>query len=104
MLLLKKKKQAPESVIKKAETGHRDISGRKINTGDKVSVIYYNNLYEAIVTRASYASVFYKITAGPERQYWNYRTSKWIKTSMRGREARTMTSERKLRIIKERKV
>lgn len=104
MLLLKKKKQAPETIITVAETGHLDITGRKIKTGDKVSVIYYNNLYEAIVTRHSYASIFFKITNGPDRQWWNYRTNKWTKHSMKGTEARTMTSQRKLRVIKERKV
>jgi len=100
MLLLKKKKQTPESIIKKEKTGHLDIKGRKINTGDKVSVIYYGNLYEAIVTRHSYASVFYKIIDGPDRMYFHYGKSKWVTSSMKGTHARTMTSQRKLRVIK----
>jgi hypothetical protein len=104
MLLLKKKKQDPKSKIKKEQTGHIDITGRKIKTGDKVSVIYYNNLYEAIVTRHTYASIFFKITNGPDQRYWNYHSNKWTTHSLKGLEARTMTSERKLRIIKERKI
>jgi hypothetical protein len=80
-------------------TGHLDIKGKKIYAGDKVSVIYYNNLYEAIVTRHSAASVFYKITAGTNIGYWDYATRSYKSYSVVGSEARTMTSERKLRIL-----
>lgn len=100
MLLLKKKEQTPESIIKKEQTGHLDIKGIKINTGDKVSVIYYNDLCEAIVTRYSYASVFFKITDGPDVHYWNHRSNKMDTRSMKGIEARTMSSHRKLIVIK----
>ena len=102
MNLLKKKKQDPESIIKRKATGHLDIKGRKIFAGDKVSVIYYNNLYEAVVTRHSELSVFYKITGGSDRQYWDYAKRTWASYSVIGTNARTMTSQKKLRIIKKR--